>query len=141
MIELDGKWCYTQTERTLAEYGMIELCAKADIYRKRMNSFLDKRVLELSQGDEGTKDRITLFDAEWTYAEQCFLELSRQATVFQHRLLEISAKLDVLAFERDQFYLQVDSEMRAGRLAREFPIRESSKLSDRAVLKAKGRCL
>ena len=44
LIELHGKWCYTLTKKALAEYGMITLCAQADIYRQCMDYFLDQKM-------------------------------------------------------------------------------------------------
>ena len=125
LIELHGKWCYTLTEKALAEYGMITLCAQADIYRQRMDYFLDQK-MDVNGNTEDRADREALFDAEWVFAEQCFLELSRQATAFELRLNMINEALELLSFECDQLYRQIDGEIQAGWLPQGVPKGESS---------------
>lgn len=118
LITLHGKWCYTRTERALAEYGMIELCAQADIYKGRMDFFLGQKNADADpDGDSKDQKLPALVNAEWTFAEQCFLELSRQASAYELRLRKINAALNLLSLERDQLYLQMDAEMRAGQFA------------------------
>lgn len=105
---------------------MVELCAEADIYRDRMRSFLDQRNAEMEKNPKNEQGRIALFNAEWTFAEQCFLELSRQAAAYEARLHKINVALGRLSLERDQLHLHVGCEMRSGYLAQGVTEGESS---------------
>ena len=125
LIKLHGKWCYTLTEKALAEYGMITFCAQADIYRQSMDYFLDQK-MDMNGNTEDHEDGEVLFDTEWVFAEQCFLELSHQATAFELHLNTINESLELLLFECDQLYHQINGEIQAGWLPQGVPKGESS---------------
>ena len=112
LIELHGKWCYTLTKKALAEYGMITLCAQADIYRQCMDYFLDQK-MDVNRNTEDCTDWEALFDAEWVFVEQCFLELSYQVTAFELHLNMINEALELLSFECNQLYCQIDGDIQA----------------------------
>lgn len=104
------------------------LSTKADLYKERMELALQQRsvVKDLVRDDDETgKNRILLHEAEYGFAEEAFLELSKQATTFQIRLLKITKSLRSLVSKRTELFLQVENEMRAGKLTNEVPIGES----------------
>jgi uncharacterized coiled-coil protein SlyX len=74
--------------------------------------------------DRTTRDRILLLEAEYAFAEESFLELSRQATMFQTRLRKITASLHLLTSQRKQLFRQTDNEMSAGQVTNEVPLGE-----------------
>lgn len=119
LILLDGRWSFAEAERELTEICMLKLSTKADLYKERMELALQQRsvVKDLVRDDDETgKNRILLHEAEYGFAEEAFLELSKQATTFQIRLLKITKSLRSLVSKRTELFLQVENEMRAGKL-------------------------
>lgn len=121
MIQLHGKRCSTQTELKLTESCMLELCERADEYMERMVSALTRREAQLKMDGPVDDRRIMLLDAEWIFAEDCYLELSARATAFQDHLRDLETKLHLLALDNAQLYAQIDTEMNDGLFAENVP--------------------
>lgn len=134
LVRLDAQWSYAEAERELTEQCMVRLCARADVYRRRMLSFGQGKLDEIAgqvqrEGHyDPAGDRVLLFEAEFNFAQLSFMELARQADVFRARLYGINASLASIASRRAQLYRQTDTEMRAGQLSNEVPFSESSRL-------------
>ena len=77
-----------------------------------MDYFLDQK-MDVNGNTEDCTDWEALFDAEWVFVEQCFLELSHQVTAFELHLNMINEALELLSFECDQLYCQIDGEIQA----------------------------
>lgn len=125
LIQMNGKLCSAWAELTLTKGAMMELSTKANTYLHRMDSALHKRDEELVKNGGNYRDGwVMLLDAEWAFAEDCFLHLSAQATVFQHRIRSIEATLSLLSVQNAQLYAQIDGEMNDGMVAKDIPLGE-----------------
>lgn len=127
LIELEGQWCYAETEKEFARFSMIRLSARADVYRQRVLSASQRKINVMKQVDHGetAQDRALLLDAECVFAARSFVELSKQATIFQNRFHKAAILVDSLTSQRKELYGTVDKAMDAGHFAEEVPLGKS----------------
>lgn len=124
LIELNGQWCYTEAGKEFAAYCMMKLAARADVYRLRMLSASQckKQLAGRSCWDSHTEDQYRLLDAEQVFAERSFLELTKQAVIFQTRLLSTDQSLRTLTSQHNELFNLVDKAMLAGQLSNDVPL-------------------